>query len=159
MAVLVKRFMRVHNGGSKFYEIISLWNGDNDRGVLIKRWGKVAQINSGGQTQMDEFTGQGQMDREFRGTAVEKGRRGYTEVPATGPSRQIWLIGDDKTLRLAKPLEVQEALVEHYQVKSQADSIMQALNMRYVPGIEVPEDAVWSPEEPQPDRGESWGSW
>ena len=143
-------FMR-HNGGTKFYEVVSLINTDTDSAVVIKRWGKVDAFRTGGgQCDCKSFVGRQQMLDFASKTACDKNSRGY-----------VIYAGDfglhvQKSRIEAESLE--GVLQGHYVNKEVVKYAVQACSQ----GTSVSPTTTVSVSVsvgPEPERGSDWASW
>lgn len=60
MSFEVTRTLGVHSGGTKFYEIVMIYNGTSDKGVVFQRNGGIAVKDHPGKGQV-RLMGQGRL--------------------------------------------------------------------------------------------------
>jgi predicted DNA-binding WGR domain protein len=148
--ITVTPIAMLHEGGTKFYEVVTFANHDDGHFVEVRRWGKVEQLKTGGgQVSVDSHPTQSSMagsaDKQIR--AKDKG--GYrTERSVHGFHDKG---GYDYTAN-----KVSFGLNSHYS-GNHRDAVRNALG---IGGVAPADDAPAPKREEAPvDRGEQWGSW
>ncbi len=160
MSILIDAMMLLHEGGTKFYEVISYWNDDTKNGACVKRWGKIGLRDGGGEIQI---VGSGAFD--FTGVKNEaskiiraKMNRGYAK-DSQYKARKGGLY--DSSPMSEGQFDGQVA--RHYNATS-ADKVRSALGLSgsgVVNSEAIPADDQIQSEltEPEVERGEEWASW
>lgn len=144
-----------HEGGTKFYEVIEFWNPDDKKFVLAKRWGKIGTV---GETMIEEFNVMRACNAAAEKILKSKMGRGY----AKSASSQ----GFHGRGRSFTSLELWNLLETHYQSRAFTTKIIHQLGLDKIQGmtadgiiIDEINDIVTEEPGPEPDRGESWGTW
>lgn len=144
-----------HESGSKFYEVMQLHAPDAGKHLVIKRWGKTGSVSRGGEIQIITCTSARKAASQADSIIRQKEGRGYRRAPST---RGLHGYGGAITIE-----NIRRNLESHYSMDATA-TIMAAFGIdelfsgaRDEPAnpivVEVPEPA------PEPERGETWGSW
>lgn len=143
-----------HEGGTKFYEIVRLYNADAGKFVLVKRWGKIAQRIRGGEIKIEDYRSARAVDLAADKTAREKMSRGYS-LAKTDTAGAL----HNRSGSYTSEMEFGGALAAHY--GPNATRIGQAITGKVLDESVAEEEneiVVLEPE-PEPDRGNTWGSW
>lgn len=72
--------MLVHEGGTKFYEVVEIWRPSASAHLLIRRWGKMSQQAYGGNTKIESFSAITSCTAMADSLKEEKRKRGYSRV-------------------------------------------------------------------------------
>ena len=84
MSISVFPYYMVHEGGTKFYEVVRLTNDSNGRSIVFNRWGKVNDFHhGGGQTKQESFDNGFSADQTAIQKITEKEKRGYKDRKST----------------------------------------------------------------------------
>ncbi|TSP13981.1 WGR domain-containing protein [Cupriavidus campinensis] len=134
-----------HEGGTKFYELTLLTDEYRDIGVLVRRWGKIAQKGRGGEV-MIEADAIHAARKQFDLIAKQKNARGYSGGKVAPLDWRKYL---EKVL---VPAELDD-VAGKFGLDS-FDEFDDAALAEYM----VPETEVAAPK-PEPNRGADWGSW
>ena len=162
MSILIDAQMLLHEGGTKFYEVISYWNEDTKKGIYVKRWGKVSARDSGG-GQIDIRDGVTFLDfSSVKQKALDiirsKKNRGYDTDSMYKPRKG--------GLYDSSPMsegQFDGQVARHYNATS-ADKVRLALGLSSSGAVNseaIPVDDQIQSEvtETEVDRGEEWASW
>ena len=150
-----------HTGGTKFYETVSIASESNTgANILIKRWGSISVRTGAGQLKIEEFDDRRSLLRAEK-TILEKKRKGKSDgayVDKTsnhGFHTSCW----QKSTMLNEK-EFAEFLKNHYlDNEGTHDGVFNIINS-YEGSTEVNgNDIIVEEPQPEPDRGEQWGSW
>lgn len=141
----------VHSGGTKYYEIVNFLNEDAKRFVEVRRWGAMATAKSGGgQTQVLSHGSAAQALESCRKQLRAKRAKGYADK--TG-GFGVHVHNGSQTLGAAH-----RCIGEHYADAELVDSLRVATGVAGTPS-DPAEPEPPKVAQPEPDRGESWGSW
>jgi predicted DNA-binding WGR domain protein len=142
----------VHSGGTKYYEIVTFLNEDSKKFVEVRRWGAMVTARSGGgQTSILAHDTAAQALESCKKQLRAKRAKGYEDKPAKFGVHQhtgSQSLGD-----------AYRGIGEHYADAEMVGSLRVATGSATF-GDETEVEPV-QPEKrrPEPDRGESWGSW
>lgn len=152
--ILIESRYLAHEGGTKFYEVIQLYDVDRKRFVLVRRWGKVVMRNGGGDTKVESFGDLRRCQQAAGRILVEKNKRGYARAAAgIGGLHVVERIRSDKAA---------QELSGHYNDRATVSQILSMLGL---------DDEMSSPKfenviiqegfelRPEPVRDADWGSW
>jgi predicted DNA-binding WGR domain protein len=144
-----------HEGGTKFYEVIEFWNPDDKKFVMVKRWGKIGTT---GETMVEAFGTMRACNSAAEKILKSKMGRGYSKTASAQ--------GFHGRGRSFTPTELVMLLGTHYQSKPFTQKVVDGLDLHKIQGIEAThmiidelDDIVTEEPGPEPDRGESWGTW
>lgn len=151
MTVHIRAKFFAHETGTKFYEVIQLWNADINVFLCVRRWGKVG---TAGETQVFPFRNHRQMEADADKIIGQKMKRGYFPATATDGLHM------EPSVRMG---DITRALVDHYGAMN-APKVAHFFSLhqgKEFTGIVVDEvaDIVVEEPAPEPERGGSWGSW
>lgn len=141
-----------HNGGTKFYEVVSLINTDTDSAVVIRRWGKVDAFRTGGgRCDCKSFVGRQHMLDFVSKVICDKNSRGFT------------IDAGDFGIHIRRSSEIEAESLEgvlqgHYVNKEVVKYAVQACSQ----GTSVSPTTTVSVSVsvgPEPERGSDWASW
>lgn len=154
MNILVEATYLAHEGGTKFYEAISFWNSEDNRGVLIKRWGKMTQRNGGGECKVEPFGDVRQLQDGYAKILNDKNKRGYSRARPDFD----YLNG---SAVYAKRSEFISATANHFAGSGVEFSVYSLLGIKdlLVREDEEADDIVIEEPKPEPIRDANWGSW
>lgn len=157
MSIRVVGQMLDHEGGSKFYEGIFFENSKTRECVLVFRWGKVSERDTGGGQTKVEIATPAKISDSYRKKIREKEGRGYFDSRrGIGFGNQI----DPEMLRIE--------LGKHYKDEDVIEQVILALgvadiatatkeDMDHLFGKD--DDVVVEEPTLEPVRGEDWASW
>jgi predicted DNA-binding WGR domain protein len=144
-----------HEGGTKFYEVVELWNPDDKKFVLVKRWGKIGTT---GETMVEEFNVMRACNAAAEKILKSKMGRGYAKSSTSE--------GIHGRARSLSAKELMPLLDSHYKSAPFTRKVMDYLHLNKIQGMEAHmmivdelSDIVSEEPGPEPDRGESWGTW
>jgi|GEM_PF-3317249 len=151
----VKAHYLQHDGGTKFYETV-LIDEPNGPAMLIKRWGKINEMNGGGgQTKIERGSLSAlRLERDKILVEKRKLRNGGRYIDASSAYMLHSVRGpvdEDKLkgwLKHYKDPTVQNAVMEYFRFTNDVEDIVAATG----------EDVVVE-SEPEIERDASWGSW
>ena len=153
---LYTRMMR-HSGGSKFYEAILIVNNSANRGVLVRRWGKMGAARRGGELKIEPFADRFSATHAWEEIIKQKEKRDYNQIDGGFGLHTIAIGIAEEKLGMC--------LQDHYCDKATAASVLHHLGIgEYVssyepPDYEYPNDVIEEKPEPEPERSDDWGSW
>jgi predicted DNA-binding WGR domain protein len=161
ISVVHETTLLMHEGGTKFYEVVQLHAPDIKQHLLIKRWGKTSALSKGGEIQIQMFGAARKAGQAADTVIRQKEGRGYAKrTYAVG----LHGYGGTITNENIKPL-----LLDHYGRDNTAAILrefMTPLGEEKISGLEATSiwvdeaDSIVSEEPaPEPERGDSWGSW
>lgn len=142
-----------HTGGTKFYEGIYFENSKTRECVLVFRWGKVSERDSGGGQTKIEIASLATVSDLYRKKIQEKEKRGYSDARrGIGFGNRI----DPDVLRLE--------LNKHYTDAKTVETIMNGLGVTDVLTGSVGDtilndDIIVEEPAPEIERGGDWASW
>lgn len=142
-----------HTGITKFYEGICFENSKTRECVLVSRWGKVSERDSGGGKTKIEIASPATISDLYRKKIQEKENRGYVDNRrGIGFGNRI----DPDVVRLE--------LNKHYRYTKTVETIMNGLGVTDVLTGSVGEailndDIVVEEPMPEIERGGEWASW
>lgn len=143
-----------HEGGTKFYETVSLSNPDAKKFALVKRWGKMAAADGGGECKVETFATKRALDLAAGKTVTGKQGRGYNLASSNHGFHGVGVSYN-------RAEDFNDALSKHYSSGGAMSEILVAMAIEDLePRPEIEENEVVSEEPtPEPERGETWGSW
>jgi predicted DNA-binding WGR domain protein len=143
----------VHSGGTKFYEIVTFSNASEKTFVEVRRWGKIELAQSGGgQTQVLAHPTAADALDSARKQVRAKERGDYDKKPG---KFGLHVANGTQTLGAAY-----RAIGEHYADPELVASVrLKTGSARDGAALEPAIDDLPKEPMPEPDRGESWGSW
>lgn len=144
-----------HEGGTKFYEVVEFWNPDDKRFVLVKRWGKIGTL---GETMCESHSSLRACNAAAEKLIKSKMGRGYQRTPST--------IGLHARARSFTEVELIGAIQSHYRSTPFLSELTAMLDVDKIRGlgadmlvVDELNEIVSEEPGPEPDRGESWGTW
>jgi predicted DNA-binding WGR domain protein len=146
----------VHEGGTKFYQIIAIRSLDEKRSVLVTHWGKypgrIPDPTWGGQRKVQVFSNPNEAFVALDRQRSVKRARGY------GRGSGGWVTSDIKPLN-AKQLESVLDIFLHKDRKSIQEHL--GFNEVVAPDPTPPDNhaSKRQPKEEKINRGVEWGSW
>jgi predicted DNA-binding WGR domain protein len=148
----------LHESGTKFYEVMEIWHPDQNRFLLVKRWGKVTARFGGGEHKIEPYLGQRACSAAADKIIHQKEGRGYARTPLD------WGLHAGATTFL--PSTIEKALKSHFDNYAVLAGIMHQLGLEMGAHMDTAvmdeADDIISEEPavvPEPVRGEEWGSW
>lgn len=146
-----------HESGTKFYEVVLINAADLKKFLVIKRWGKLSAPSGGGETQVHEYPTHRAALAGKEKFVGEKAKRGYAADTSAH--------GLHSRPTLSSTADIQSAIKGHY--TKHWPMVLQHLGLDVIQGREITgvwmdeaDDSIVSEEpEPEPERGDSWGSW
>jgi predicted DNA-binding WGR domain protein len=163
MAVVNSNYL-VHSGGTKFYEIVQITNAPAKRFVEIRRWGKAELgARAGGQIQILEHKSAGALADSAGRQLRTKQNKGYGgAVGASGNFGLHSLAGGMSGVTLTDE-DILKHLHKHFGDGEDRARIIEAAQIDPSGNVEETMDQsefdVPKEPQPEPDRGETWGSW
>jgi predicted DNA-binding WGR domain protein len=160
ISVVHETTLLMHEGGTKFYEVVQLHAPDIKQHLLIKRWGKTSALSKGGEIQTQMFGAARKAGQATETILRQKEGRGYQKR-----TYSVGLHGYGGTITNDN---LKSLLLDHYGPDNTAAILREfmtelgnELKGKEITGIWVDEaDSIVSEEPPpEPERGESWGSW
>jgi predicted DNA-binding WGR domain protein len=149
------KFM-AHEGGTKFYEVVALWNESEKRGALVRRWGKTSARVGGGEIKIEPYGLKSQLDTSLRAALAEKSKRGYLERPFEHVGKTIHGVvmcdGPNAFIEVARSTYGANIMAVLKSVFSEASG-SSADEEDIV--VEEPVKVV----KPEPVRSQDWASW
>ena len=114
MSVRIKRWFAVHDGGTKFYQVIKLTSDESDKGFVVTHWGPysaggIHEPSAGGQNKVAECKSS-QAEWEADRAISAKRRRGYKFQPFS--EEEFYSLSDLRT-RLFEIFRPKDALKIH----------------------------------------------
>lgn len=152
--ILVESRYLTHEGGTKFYEVIQLYNVSQRRFVSIRRWGKMTASDGGGDVKIESYGDVRQCQNASVKILNEKEKRGYSR--ATPPLSGLALADKIYSSRVLEKLKV------HYHdrdVATQVVSLLGIHEMREIEDTGIIDEGIDEPTKPEPERGGDWASW
>jgi predicted DNA-binding WGR domain protein len=156
MSILIETSYQAHEEGTKYYEAISFWNEDRKRGVLVRRWGKMAQMLRGGEVKIESFTDVRSLHAAMGKIVSSKSQRGYNVSSANFGLHNVLPKQDPSSS------EFTTCINKHYG----ADAIRIMMNLglssddvAISPITDKPNFIVEEVPAEEPVRSEEWGSW
>lgn len=148
-AITVSSTEMMHEGGTKFYEIVTFDNLTNGNSVEVRRWGKAEQLTrGGGQASVDSHPNLKAMAASSARQVKAKEKGGYRSIA----SKHVFHSNNGTH----GEAQIGSGIAAHYSDSKTRDSILEKL------GIDPTAPASPEPlkrEEAPVDRGEQWGSW
>lgn len=160
VSVVHETTLMMHEGGTKFYEVVQLHAPDIKQHVLIKRWGKTSALSKGGEIQIQTFAAARKASQAADTLIRQKEGRGYEKR-----SYAVGLHGYGGTITNAN---LKSLLLDHYGPDNTAAIFREFMTPlgdeikgREITDVWIDEaDSIVSEEPPpEPERGDSWGSW
>lgn len=106
-----------HEGGTKFYEVVSLWSNVTNRGSVIRRWGSNG---TAGDRKLEWFESAAAMKRAATTVIASKSKRGYSRDDLRGKRTLPKSIPEDAVF---------VALKQHYGIEGLAKSVCAAMRV------------------------------
>lgn len=146
----------MHEGGTKFYETMVFHAADHGQHLLVKRWGKTSAMSGGGEIQILSHPNARKAQAAADNVIRQKEGRGYAKRGVA-----IGLHGYGGTIDSSN---LAQLLKTHYgtdNAQAILREFMDELRGTQITGVWVDEaDSIVSEEPaPEPERGETWGSW
>ncbi|MCL2874805.1 MAG: WGR domain-containing protein [Betaproteobacteria bacterium] len=140
-----------HEGGTKFYEVVRFSIIDDDRHVVVFRYGKMKDSRRRGQTKVEQVYSLAAAQNKLGAKANEKNKRGYKSMLlSANPNHFAKAFAADNTYA---------NLLNHYDNQNTVGAIMHYLGLGHVVCPEPLYDGVVDVVKPEPNRGADWGSW
>lgn len=152
MEIKTESTMMHHESGTKFYEVIRIFNGAGGRFVVVNRWGKMSE-KRGGQAKVENFATAGTADFTAGKKINDKTKRGYKIVSGVDALARTF-DGDLARLNLG----------ERFSDSDTVELIMSSLGISDVltgtsGNTFIRDDVVVEEPEPEIERGQEWASW
>lgn len=154
-------FLLYHEGGTKFYEVITFNNPDVGLHFVVQRWGSMAHVRGGGAIKVHSTPSARAALSYAEKTVKSKQNRGYSQVSSTHQLHGVKRNFDSLA-------SFHAALATHY-TPAQLGEINHAIKHK-IGGVKV--DRIWLDEAGEPiaaqpatvpvpeiQRGDNWGSW
>lgn len=156
ISVVHEGTLLMHEGGTKFYETMLFHIPDAGQHFLVKRWGKTSALSAGGEIQFSIFPNARKAQAAAQTVIRQKEGRGYSKRGVA-----IGLHGYGGTIDNSN---VQAQLTTHYGAVNATlilREFIPELRRTQATGIIIDEldDIVSEEPAPEPERGETWGSW
>lgn len=160
ISVVHEGTLLMHEGGTKFYETMLLHIPDAGQHFFIKRWGKTSALSAGGEIQFVVLPNARKAQAAAHTVIKQKEGRGYAKRGVA-----IGLHGYGGTIDRSN---VEAQLTTHYGAANAAlilrefiPELRNELKGKEITGIWVDEasDIVSEEPAPEPERGDTWGSW
>lgn len=150
--ILIEPRYLTHEGGTKFYEVIQLYSVIQKRFVLVRRWGKMALRNGGGETKIESFGDLRRCQQASDRILADKSKRGYSRA-----TMGFGLHGVERT----SADKLRAALSQHYNDRDAVEQIVSMLGSDETASHVDSEDVIEEGFEvkPEPVRDADWGSW
>ena len=143
----------VHAGGTKFYEVIAFSNVDAKKFTLVKRWGKLAAADGGGECKVETYSTQRKLEEAAGKIISSKQGRDYgiaTSAHGFNPMGVSYNRAED----------FNDALSRHYSSGGAVAEVLIGMGIEDLAPREWEENEVVSETpEPEPERDEDYGSW
>jgi predicted DNA-binding WGR domain protein len=148
--------MLAHAGGTKFYEVIQFANVDAKKFVLVKRWGKVAVANGGGECKVETFPTHRKLEEAANKIITSKRGRDYELATSSHGFHAMGV-----SYRSAE--DFNSILTKHYTTGAPISEVLIGMGIAdWEPttsqGKEDDEIISETPE-PEPERDADYGSW
>lgn len=156
ISVVHEGTLLMHEGGTKFYETMLLHIPDAGQHFFIKRWGKTSALSAGGEIQLVELPNARKAQAAAHTVIKQKEGRGYAKRGVA-----IGLHGYGGTIDRSN---VEAQLTTHYGAANAAlilREFIPELRGTQASGTIIDEasDIVSEEPAPEPERGDTWGSW
>lgn len=145
-----------HESGTKFYEVVLVNAADLKKFLVVKRWGKISAKDGEGETQVIPYNTPRTALLAADKVKGEKIKRGYSVM-----SSAHGLHGGPQ---LRSTDDIKSAMKNHY--AKHWPMVLGALGIDTIQGLSMTgawmdeADSIVSEEPPpEPERGDSWGSW
>jgi predicted DNA-binding WGR domain protein len=157
-SVSTETMFMLHSGGTKFYEITLINAADLKTFLVVKRWGKIEAIKGGGEVQVLDYSTPRTALQAAEKLKNDKEKRGYQIKDATH--------GLGGSFAASGTADILSAIKGHY--TKHWPMVLGHLGLDMTQGNEatmmIVEDdldpsVVFEQPPPEPDRGDSWGSW
>lgn len=161
MIKVTHRF-RVHAGGTKFYETVLFEREDGGPSSLIKRYGKMTEKKSGGQTKFEGYDTAAEAERAWREIWKQKDKPKEYSVSHDlehGIATMIKVSGHDSLKQTTRAGVIKTAELHYGEKRGMELTIADHLRImdKFDPnaGFEIPAHF----EDEPVDRGDEYGSW
>lgn len=150
--VSIESSMLVHESGTKFYEVVQLYNVAAKRFVLVRRWGKFNGVQGGGEAKVETFADVRKCQDAASKIIREKGGRGYQKRPPQIPLTEVNVPDSEEAAEVLRPI-----------LRKSFDGEL-ILNVAGQLGFSetvfaAPKVAAPTPPEVEVVRDADWGSW
>lgn len=158
----VSHKFNVHEGGTKFYETALFEREDGGPSVLVKRFGRISDKKSGGQTKFENYSTSQEARQAARDIWKQKDKPKEYSNPVSldhGIGTAVAGVSGTGKLRIHDRPSLIALVESHYGRSGGLElTIADALNMpdKYDPNADMVVETF--AEEPI-DRGEEYGSW
>jgi predicted DNA-binding WGR domain protein len=143
-----------HEGGTKFYEVAQLYNADGGKYILVKRWGKMGQRVRGGEIKIEEYNSGSRLRVAADKALRDKQSRGYSIIkPDAGGALHT------HNSSYTSEAEFKDTIVMHYGPNGPRVFANLTGQSTYSVDDERDDSIVVEEPQPEPDRGNTWGSW
>ena len=146
----------MHEGGTKFYETMVFHAPDAGQHILVRRWGKESALTAGGEIKFVVLPNARKAQSAAHTVITQKEGRGYEKRSTFHGLHGYGGIIDRSNL--------ESLLRAHYgaaNAKLILNEFIPELRGTQVTGaiIDEADDIVIEEPAPEPERGETWGSW
>ena len=149
----IETYYAIHESGTKFYELVTVIDHGSEKGVMVRRYGKINSAEKGGETKIETFNLVSQMADARRALIKAKEKRGYRGALSQGFGSNSVV----KDFRLNT--SIGDHLARHYGNSEIALTIMAALGAPYIPndaeGLAFDDVVILEPKS-EPVRGTEW---
>jgi predicted DNA-binding WGR domain protein len=151
-SVSTETMFMLHSGGTKFYEITLINAADLKTFLVVKRWGKIEAIKGGGEVQVLDYSTPRTALQAAEKLKNDKEKRGYQlKDPTHGLGGNFAASGT---------ADILSAIKGHY--TKHWPMVIQHLGLidDSSPANDDDDEGIVSEQPlPEPDRGDTWGSW
>ncbi len=148
--VSIESSMLVHESGTKFYEVVQLYNVAAKRFVLVRRWGKLnSSLLGGGEAKVETFADVRKCQDAASKIVREKGGRGYEKRPPQIPLTEANVPDSEQAAEVLRPIlrkSFDGELILNVAGQlgfSETAFAAPKVEMRTPPEVEVVRDADW----------------
>ena len=149
----------LHSGGTKFYETVKISDIPGGQHMLIKRYGSVDKRHGGGQVKIEKYDGRMSACSAELSEIIASKQKGNKDGHYIAASLGWGLhSAGSKTY---EGNEFERAIRSHYSFEHASAIVSHFASPTSVTNVETVDDDIvdTSVMEPEPDRGEQWGSW
>lgn len=144
-----------HEGGTKFYEVVCFSNPDAKKFVLVKRWGKMALRDGGGESKVETYATARKLDDAYQKAVDGKRARGYQVASTSHGFHALGVSYRDAD-------EFYATLKKHYTTGTHIHEILTGMGIGELDGAGSAgeeNEIVSETPEPEPERDDNYGSW
>lgn len=154
----VETTYHIHSSGTKFYETVMISNRTTNQYMLVKRYGPVAKREGGGQVKIERWDGTRQSMLNERTKIIHEKERGNKD----GAYMKAELFYGMQSSGVRDNVDIvtlKDQISRHYSSLEHRNEIRD--HWTQSPGVTIGDvvNSVVDTSMPEPDRGETWGSW